>query len=98
MRHAIVRNGRIENLIELEPDSGWPAPEGTRVHPLSDEVFANPGWLLNDGKPEDPNPPAEPPKELTTAEKLAGAGISVDELVDEIEANQKKRAAKKKAG
>ena len=31
MRHAIIRNGVVENVIELEPSSKWTPPEGHSV-------------------------------------------------------------------
>lgn len=59
MRHALIRDGRVENIIVLDPESGWTPPEGTSVAPI-DGASVTFGYLY-DGETFSPPPEPEPP-------------------------------------
>jgi hypothetical protein len=60
MRHAIVRNGIIENVVEWDGESSWSPPEGTQLHQAPNGLLSI-GWQWNNGSPIDPAPLAEAP-------------------------------------
>lgn len=55
MNHLVIRNGVIENIIVLDPESNWQAPEGTLVVPFGG--VASIGWAWDGSNAIDPNPP-----------------------------------------
>ena len=81
IRHVILKDNTVVNVIEYETlQTG--CPEGLEdVIALASEE-GQIGWTYADGIFADPNPPVvqEPLPELTPAEKLANAGLTVGEL------------------
>ena len=81
IRHVILKDNVVVNVIEYETIQNG-CPEGLEdvIALASDEGQI--GWTYANGTFTDPNPPViqEPLPELTPAEKLANAGLSVDEL------------------
>lgn len=58
-KHAIVRDGVVENIIDWDGDTEkWSPPEGATAHPF--DGFVSIGWLWNGGSPVDPDPAPEP--------------------------------------
>ena len=81
IRHVILKDNVAVNVIEYETEqTGCPKGLEDFIALASDEGQI--GWTYADGIFTDPNPPVvqEPLPELTPAETLANAGISVDEL------------------
>lgn len=58
MRHAIVKSGVVENVVEWDGETAWTPPEGTTLAPLG-ESPAGPGWTF-DGSIF--APPVQPPR------------------------------------
>lgn len=59
MRHALVSNGIVENIIVLDPESDWTPPDGSTAVPVGEQsVLA--GYLY-DGETFSPPPVPEPP-------------------------------------
>ena len=56
MKHAIIRNGTVENVVLWDGETEWTPPEGTELVAL-DGRPAGPGWSF-DGTTFTP-PPAE---------------------------------------
>ena len=81
IRHVILKDNVVVNVIEYETEQTG-CPEGLEdvIAIASDEGQI--GWTYANNTFTDPNPPViqEPLPELTPAEKLANAGLSVDEL------------------
>ena len=81
IRHVILKDNVVVNVIEYETLQ-TDCPEGLEdvIAIASDEGQI--GWTYANGIFTDPNPPViqEPLLELTPQEKLASAGLSVDEL------------------
>ena len=81
IRHVILKDNVVVNVIEYETlQTG--CPEGLEdVIALASEE-GQIGWTYTNNTFTDPNPPVvqEPLPELTPAEKLVNAGLSVDEL------------------
>lgn len=46
MRYAVIRSGFVENVIELDPDSGWEPPAGSAVQAIGDAI-CGPGWTVD---------------------------------------------------
>ena len=46
MRHAVIREGIVENVIELDEGSGWAPPDGCTVVAIGDAV-CGPGWTVD---------------------------------------------------
>ena len=44
MRHAIVRNGIVEQIILLKPESKWKSPEGCECIPCADALHLGATW------------------------------------------------------
>jgi hypothetical protein len=81
IRHIILKDNVVVNVIEYETEqTGCPKGLEDVIALASEEGQI--GWTYADGAFTDPNPPVvqEPLPELTPAEKLANAGLSVDEL------------------
>jgi len=81
IRHVILKDNVVVNVIEYESVQTG-CPEGLEdVIALASEE-GQIGWTYANNTFTDPNPPVafEPLPELTPAEKLANAGLSVDEL------------------
>lgn len=81
IRHVILKDNVVVNVIEYDTiQTGCPEGLEDVVAIASEEGQI--GWTYADGIFTDPNPPvvAEPLPELTPQEKLANAGLSVDEL------------------
>jgi hypothetical protein len=81
IRHVILKDNVVVNVIEYETEQTG-CPEGLEnvIALASDEGQI--GWLYANNTFTDPNPPVapEPLPELTPQEKLANAGLSVDDL------------------
>ena len=81
IRHVILKDNVVVNVIEYETTQTG-CPEGLEdvIAMASDEGQI--GWTYDNNTFTDPNPPVvlEPLPELTPQEKLANAGLSVDEL------------------
>lgn len=58
MRHVIVRNNKVINVIEWDGTATWTSPDDCIV---AQHVTASIGWDWNDGAPTDPTPPPPPP-------------------------------------
>ncbi|MFN8926287.1 MAG: hypothetical protein ACK5WM_12110 [Rhodospirillales bacterium] len=81
MRHAVVREGQIENIIVIAEPGGWTPPDGTTAHPLADDVRCDIGWAW-DGGPVIPDvPPLAPAPTLPTPAETAAARAALDALV-----------------
>jgi hypothetical protein len=81
IRHVILKDNTVVNVIEYETlQTGCPEGLEDVVAMASDEGQI--GWLYANGIFTDPNPPVapDPLPELTPQEKLANAGLSVDDL------------------
>ena len=81
IRHVILKENTVVNVIEYETiQTGCPEGLEDDIAIASDEGQI--GWTYADGIFTDPNPPVapEPLPELTPQEKLASAGLTVDEL------------------
>lgn len=81
IRHVILKENTVVNVIEYETiQTGCPEGLEDVIAIASDEGQI--GWTYADGIFTDPNPPVapEPLPELTPQEKLASAGLTVDEL------------------
>ena len=81
LRHVILKENTVVNVIEYETiQTGCPEGLEDVIAIASDEGQI--GWTYADGIFTDPNPPVapEPLPELTPQEKLASAGLTVDEL------------------
>ena len=81
IRHVILKDNVAVNVIEYETEqTGCPKGLEDVIALASDEGQI--GWTYANGIFTDPSPPVvqEPLPELTPAEKLANAGISVDAL------------------
>ena len=81
IRHVILKDNTVVNVIEYETEQTG-CPEGLEdVIALASEE-GQIGWTYANNTFIDPNPPVvqKPLPELTPAEKLANAGLSVDEL------------------
>jgi hypothetical protein len=81
IRHVILKDNVAVNVIEYETEqTGCPKGLEDVIALASDEGQI--GWTYADGIFTDPNPPVvqEPLPELTPQEKLASAGLTVDEL------------------
>lgn len=59
MKHAVIRNGIIENIVEWDGVAAWTPPAGTTVE-LTEGLVLDIGWSWNEGRPRNPNPPATP--------------------------------------
>ena len=83
IRHVILKDNVVVNVIEYETlQTGCPEGLEDVIALASDEGQID--WTYANNTFTDPNPPViqEPLPELTPAEKLASAGLSVDELKD----------------
>ena len=81
IRHVILKDNVVVNVIEYEAlQTGCPEGLENVIALASDEGQI--GWTYADGIFTDPNPPVAPEllPELTPQEKLASAGLTVDEL------------------
>jgi len=81
IRHVIVKENVVVNAIEYDTVQTG-CPEGLDdVIAIASDV-GQIGWVYANGIFTNPNPPVvlEPLPELTPQEKLANAGLSVDEL------------------
>ena len=82
IRYCILdATNTVVNVIEYEAlQTGCPEGLEDVIALASDEGQI--GWLFDNGVFTDPNPPVvqEPLPALTPVEKLASAGLSVDEL------------------
>jgi hypothetical protein len=81
IRHVILKDNIVVNVIEYETiQTGCPEGLEDVITLASDEGQI--GWTYADGIFTDPNPPVAPKPlpELTPQEKLASAGLTVDEL------------------
>lgn len=83
IRHVILKDNVVVNVIEYESvQTGCPEGLEDVIALASDEGQI--GWTYDNGSFTDPNPPVvqEPLllPELTPSEKLANAGLTVDEL------------------
>ena len=81
IRHVILKDNVVVNVIEYESvQTGCPEGLEDVVALASDEGQI--GWTYDNNTFTDANPPVvlEPLPELTPQEKLANAGLSVDEL------------------
>jgi len=81
IRHVILKDNVVVNVIEYENiQTGCPEGLEDVIALASDEGQI--GWTYANNTFADPNPPVvqEPLPELTPAEKLVNAGLSVDEL------------------
>ena len=81
MKAALVNaQGDVENIIVW--DNTCVAPIGLSVVVLSPEENVSPSWTYSNGIFTDPNPSivSDTLPKLTPSEKLANAGLSVDEL------------------
>ena len=81
IRHVILKDNVVVNVIEYETvQTGCPEGLEDVIALASDEGQI--GWTYDNNTFTDPNPPAiqEPLPELTPQEKLANAGLTVDEL------------------
>jgi hypothetical protein len=81
IRHVILKDNVVVNVIEYETlQTGCPEGLENVIALASDEGQI--GWLYANNTFTDPNPPVapEPLPEPTPQEKLANAGLSVDEL------------------
>jgi hypothetical protein len=81
IRHVILKNNTVVNAIEYETlQTGCPEGLEDVIALASDEGQI--GWVYDNGIFTDPNPPVarEPLPELTPLQKLASAGLTVDEL------------------
>jgi hypothetical protein len=71
-RYAVVSNGVVANIIELDADADWSPPEG------SQKILATPscgiGWSYDGTSFVDPNPPAPPtifiPQSITSTQLI----------------------------
>jgi len=59
MRHALVRDGMVENFIVLDPESDWTPPDGSTAIPVGEESVSF-GYLY-DGETFSPPPEPETP-------------------------------------
>lgn len=84
MRHVVVdTNGDVVNVVEWDGQTDWLPDDTTHiVYKYDGEVGA--GWHWNNGSPINPNPPPMPPvlsaEPKSPAEKLALAGLTVNDL------------------
>jgi hypothetical protein len=81
IRHVILKENTVVNVIEYETlQTGCPEGLEDVIAMASDEGQI--GWTYANNTFTDPNPTVvpEPLPELTPQEKLANAGLSVDEL------------------
>jgi hypothetical protein len=81
IRHVILKDNIVVNVIEYKTlQTGCPEGLEDVIALASDEGQI--GWTYDNGTFTDPNPPVipEPLPEPTPQEKLANAGLSVDEL------------------
>jgi hypothetical protein len=81
IRHVILKDNVVVNVIEYENiQTGCPEGLEDVIALASDEGQI--GWAYANNTFTDPNPPVapEPLPELTPQEKLANAGLSVDDL------------------
>ena len=81
IRHVILKDNAVVNVIEYETlQTGCPEGLEDVIALASDEGQI--GWTYANNTFTDPNPPVapEPLPELTPQEKLASAGLTVDEL------------------
>ena len=81
IRHVILKDNVVVNVIEYETkQTGCPEGLENVIALASDEGQI--GWTYANNTFTDPNPPViqEPLPELTPQEKLANAGLSVDDL------------------
>jgi hypothetical protein len=81
IRHVILKDNVVVNVIEYETiQTGCPEGLEDVIALASDEGQI--GWTYANNTFTDPNPPIvpEPLPKLTPQEKLANAGLSVDEL------------------
>ena len=81
IRHVILKDNTVVNVIEYETlQTGCPEGLEDVIAIASDESQI--GWTYANNTFTDPNPPVafEPLPELTPQEKLANAGLSVDDL------------------
>lgn len=62
MRKAVVKDGLVENIIEIEDDSDWPIPEGTY---LVDAGSGSPGDTWDGEKFISPEPEISDPPSST---------------------------------
>jgi hypothetical protein len=56
MRYAIIRDGTVENTVELDEGATWSPPDGATLVPSD---TAGPGWTYSEGvftAPADPSP------------------------------------------
>jgi len=56
MRHAIIKNGLVTNVVLWDKQTDWTPPEGAEVVALDDGTPAGPGWTY-DGTTFTPPPP-----------------------------------------
>lgn len=78
MRYALVQDGVIVDVVIWNGDPSWSPPEGVELFQLAPEVPTGVGWAW-DGAPVPPSPAPEQPAP-SVADRLAAAGVSLDEL------------------
>lgn len=69
MKYAIVIDGKVDNLIELEPKSDFTPQEGELVKIKANQQVSM-GWLYKNGKFTDPDP-QEPEKPVAEAKSTS---------------------------
>lgn len=75
MRHAIVRNAIVENVVEWDGETDWQPPAGTEAVECANDVAI--GWTHADGQFA---APAVPPPTLDQAR--AGKQLEIDAAFD----------------
>lgn len=80
-KYAIIDGINVVNLVEYENDPGDHPPGYPDDFIVVQSDEAGPGWEYINGQfVAPPQPELTPPPELTPAEKLAAAGLTVDDL------------------
>ena len=74
-RFAVVRAGKVENIVELNDPAGWPAPTGATLVAVADQ--AEPGGTYDGQKFSRAPAPASNPRRAEYA-----AAVSLADKVD----------------
>lgn len=82
MRFALVKDGVIRNIVIVSAERPWVQPRGVDAHLLEEGAFAAIGLAWGENGPVVP-PKVEPPVP-TLKERLAAAGIDMDELQEAL--------------
>ena len=59
MNHLVIRNGKVENIVVIDPTSNWEPPKGTTLVPFAGRAWIGAVW--NGSEVINPDPSADEP-------------------------------------